>query len=66
MNLLILKRRFIYHIILLIGFSPRYNQPQATSQDTSNLLNSEDVVQPKEIQDAPPSYSQLHDHASQS
>jgi len=39
------------------GFPPQYYQPQTNSQDTSNLINSEEVAQPQETKVAPPSYS---------
>merc|ERR1719322_1640984 len=39
------------------GFPPQYYQPQTNSQDTSNLIDSEEVAQPQETKVAPPSYS---------
>ena len=56
MTFLILDKSLIYVIFLDKDFEPQ-NQPQTNSQDTSNLINSEEVAQPQETKVAPPSYS---------
>ena len=56
MTFLIFDKSLIYVIFLDKDFEPQ-NQPQTSSHDTSNLIDSEGFLQPQEIKDAPPSYS---------